>query len=785
MPRQSAAEWVYNYSMARDNKPSAVLNPRTGGRALAMCLSVLIATLAQAQNSQQAPVESGGSSPIANGGAAGATKGASGMDASASLQSEGLKGALPGASAEPQVQSGGPAVYDSAAAREGNGSISAPTVKNAPESPSRPEFIAEPLEKHGVVSAAPAGRAPGASGALSGAGRQIQRSQAEELRGSDLSVQSSLEAIFDAARQKPGKGPAGPSAAVAGKTLQVEAKIKQTINVANGAASADAPSLYQSAISIAKDVFSPDVSGAVAEAVLRSADKKAETALPDLAAQAYAAAAAGSSAAVGKTFKAFSSWDRLLGAQDRPLIENYSHLKSDIERALKNSAVAASAASGTAANVWFKRVGAAKFTAVLPGSAVAAIPQSLVSAFAIKEEGAQVQDEDGLWRSFLTHPSPSYIYAASRRAGGSVSAGIWGESKYWLRTLLESLWGMTRRLLAKILGTSASANWGAGQAVETRIGGKYFDVKAVTRGPADAATKEPLLKLAGLSAQIAEVDRLMLSGVRDLRGARLALAQAGKAASQFQALTGDASPGQVIASLAASVDKDAARLGLSPMDALPDHLSRFIGSSQGLSLAYWLDRMREEALWAAAPQAEGYAALTGTERGGVAVVRYRADRASDRARAEALENLGFSVSYREGVAQAALTGRTASLSAEEMSERLTQGVGIARGGSFPRKVSPDPSASSSELGRLLADVKNKASAAEKTAALLQSQDPSPQRYETIGRVGAMLAQKVQRRNRSGRSVNVIVLRDQEQGLIAFARVESLDGKLESAQDIAP
>jgi hypothetical protein len=627
----------------------------------------------------------------------------------------------------------------------------------------------------------------GAGAALDGTVRKISEARlAESAGGDELSVSRALDKAFDAAA-----GGAALRSGVAGRAQDVRGAIAQKVSIANTAAPADAPGLYQDAIQTAKDALPAATAAGVAEVVRSFAARKADVSLRDLANSAFAAAAGGSAQETGRQVSAFDKWESLLGAPGRPLISNLDALKNGVADLLKSAA----AGSGRSApHVWFEKKGGS-YAAVLPGPGVAPVP-ALAAAFALSP--AALAPETALsdaYRAFSSDPRAAtgagLVYHARRALGESVPFAALSASRFWLRAALEALW---RRIVAFFSGRAAYAlSQKSGQDALRR----------------DAALAETA-RAASASA------RRLLSGARlTVSGTRAAFAALARSAGAYRTLTGEADAEAAVEALRRSFESAAAWKGLRGSDELPSGLSELV-SGPG-AVAHWAERLEAEAsravdarFWRGAPSAafvnlgaanslaasaaDAAQGLAGTPlttvalddrlwsrgRGAYGEARLSAElrgtasggsielyvERGDPAVARRLEDMGLTV-FADGTGLRAVAGpEDFAYGAEELGPLAARALAAALG-----RVEPD---SGSALRSLAAETRRDPASAAKLAALLDG--PAFAFAPVIGLVGEYEALAPMSVVVDGKPLLVSALRDPDSRLLAYARAARPDGK---------
>ncbi|MBI4679253.1 MAG: hypothetical protein HY748_16890 [Elusimicrobia bacterium] len=549
---------------------------------------------------------------------------------------------------------------------------------------------------------------------------EIQKSRKEGGLSGEVAIESALNKIFEGARAAAKKTmDSAEFGSVLGAMLRVENKIRRTVSVANTSSPHDAPKLYESAVETAKESLPPSTAEEVRKTVLASADRKAETALPDLANDALRLAAAGSSKGVARDLRSFYRWEELLGSPGRPLIENLSHLKSFLQNILTGAVeaggraspaalgkgvaaggaveapavlkkgVAAGGSGGgqaqevsaqtspSASRIWFRRNAATRsFQAVLPGSAVSPVPE-LALSFGLSQVSSSFAVEDEAFAAFLAEPTAGngfrLVYRALRGAGTGRARSLLAAATYWVKSVLAQ-----------------AASW----------------LKSLLRRPLSA---EEVAAIAVEEAVAYEAAQGLLSkgmGSLSVAAARELIGRAGRMAALYERLTADGGGIGAVEDVRLRFEESARRAGSAELEPLTPAAARWITGGDGHSLVYWIERIHL-----------AVAALSPASRAG--------------------------------------------------------GVGSAArwDGLLPEALDGDGASARGPLERLLGDVLSRRDSAAKTAALLAALDPSPSRYTDLGRVGGLLAQGLSLRLKDGRPLVLVVLRDADMGHLAFARAE--------------
>ena len=136
---------------------------------------------------------------------------------------------------------------------------------------------------------------------------------------------------------------------------------------------------------------------------------------------------------------------------------------------------------------------------------------------------------------------------------------------------------------------------------------------------------------------------------------------------------------------------------------------------------------------------------------------------------EPLARLGFAGTPRGTGLTARVSADNAQLSADELETLAARALRVLETGQAAQ--TPAGSDVSALLKGIVSDVSARRPAAALLAAEIQSLEPSPSRFRTIGRVGPLLAQSASRTLADGRALSLTVLRDPETGQAAFGRAE--------------
>lgn len=551
----------YNRNMTR-HLPAAI--------PLSLLLS-LVASLLAAQPRVDAVPVTGATAGSGGSAAAGASlTNSAAQTGNATILAPTTLSGVPGASAHPapqvlpapEVQAVQPAAV-----------VAPPRESSAVSVPSKAKV--QPQATEAATAAVPVSPAenvaPAAGSELTGAARGLDSARGIEAMGGDgSSVHSALGRVFDAAANS-----TRVKGGVSGRAQGVREAVAQKVAIANGASPADAPGLYQDAITTARNALPAALADGVARVVRGFAARKAEVSLGDLAASAYEAAAGGSLRETNRLLGGLDKWEALLGAPGRPLVSNAEALKSDVRSFLDGK----TAASGRSVpHVWFERAGAS-LVARIPGAApapaagVSKVP-GLAAGFAIAPAsfGPEAALADA-YRAFSADPRASsgagLVYRARRSLGSSVPAAAVSASRFWLRAAFESVW---RRLVGLLTGSSP-----------------YELSRASGRAAAQRDARHGLAAMdeASSAASLLAASTLRVSTVR------AALEALDRSARAFESLAGESDARSAVADLGSSFDRGAREQGLSGADVLPPGLASLVSSPGGI--AHWAGLLRAQA----------------------------------------------------------------------------------------------------------------------------------------------------------------------------------------------
>ncbi|HVA67485.1 MAG TPA: hypothetical protein VNK24_11270 [Elusimicrobiota bacterium] len=496
--------------------------------------------------------------------------------------SQAVSPAAPSVAPAQTVQSQGalaaPAVEPSAAPPESAAQTKTPAASQAQSMPRASQSARAPLGQAAPPVQAEEG--------LSRAATEISGAQASGAGpGAVLGV---LNRVFEAERnRRSGIGGAG-SAQVAGREADAKERIAYLVSQAASVAPEQAPALYQAAVdktresaSTQEKLLRPAAGRALVSAILKSAVNRAKTALPQLADEAYKAAADSSSAGkktlegilgVGKNGEsdwaqapqpgALDEWQALLKEAGRP-IENLAELKSDIER-VQDEASAAPSGSRLASPRAAFALGHRGFAARI---ALSAVPKNVFASFAARPSllaalpslPEPIQAEQGKGYS---SPSQAAAYLRRHGAGPLEVARFWvGYFTVWLRYEIF-------RIMSFFVGPGIPAQASAAQVPQifSRLDARYRKAMASLPPP-------------GAPMNVAE--------------ARAFLAESQNIAGDYVRVSGDASAEFIVRGFARQIDEQSQ--GLSPMSPAPDFVRQLIEPAGKDTLSHWMTRFHAAA----------------------------------------------------------------------------------------------------------------------------------------------------------------------------------------------
>lgn len=482
------------------------------------------------------------------------------------------------------------------------------TKTNAPAPQKGVENAVSPAALPGGFTASDQA-APAAGKTLETGVQAIRQGASAEAAGmGESAVHQALDRIFDASHAAPAQGQG--LVGIAGSQAPIADKIKKTVALANTSAPRNAPDLYISAIKTAEDSFPTQVAGEVKLAVLDYAARKAATALPELSNQAYQSAAGGAVTEVKKAFASLNKWEKLLGQPGRPLIANRERLESDVARVLDEGTKAAAEGRGfSAPRIWFARVGALSFNAVLPTASVAAVPAELAESLALKDALAPTPLPAQAFMAFQARPSLAngfnLVYQAHRGAGRSTVGSAYAAASYGFKAFLARLWHAVRDFVLRLAGRAPATAIGQGFSVTpsaalaqparsdtVSLSGAHLQVARSQEALPD--WRRSLEAINALQAEHA-LARGLLSrqAPLDLQTARVILGLASAMASNAAVITGEDAGSGVVRNISGRLEQSAREEGLGPSSRLTPAMTRLISDPEGGSLRQWLARLQE------------------------------------------------------------------------------------------------------------------------------------------------------------------------------------------------
>jgi len=453
------------------------------------------------------------------------------------------------------------------------------------------------------------GPMPAAAGKTLETGVQaIQQGASDEAAGlGEMAVHQALDRIFDASHASvpQGQGLAG----VSGAQVPIEDKIKKTVALANTSSPRNAPDLYVSAVKTAEDSMPASVAGLVKAAVLDYASRKAVTALPELANQAYQSAAGGAVNEVRKAFASLDKWEKLLGRPSQPLVANRERLEADVERVLdEGTKAAAEGRSFPAPRIWFTRAGLA-FNAVLPTASVTSVPAELAESLALQDAVAAAPFYQQALSAFQARPSLAngfrLVYQANRSGGRSAVGSAYGAAAYGFKAFLARLWHAVRDFVLRLAGRAPATAIGQGFSVTpapalakparsdtVSLAGAHLQVARV-EAPLPA-WQRPLEAVNALQAEQAFAETLLSrEAPLDMQTANALLGVASAMAANAAVIMGEDSASAVVRDFSGRLRQMAREAGLGPRSPLTAAMVRLLSDPEGGSLRQWLDRVRE------------------------------------------------------------------------------------------------------------------------------------------------------------------------------------------------
>lgn len=593
------------------------------------------------------------------------------------------------AAPSPASRAGAAAPAALAVSAEGPAASAAPAAAQRASSPQveaarealRPVFPSEEQEgpEAAAREAAPGARAaPSANAALGSTAREI-RAQGSAGAADGAAVRAALDRAFDAQAAAGGRVGGG----VAGRDQDLRGRIEQTLHIARAAPPADAPAHYRAALELAEEKLPAKAAAAVASAVRELARAKAERALPELASDAYAAAAAGQAGETKRLLKGFDAWEALLGAPGRPLVANARMLKTSVGRRLEGARKGESGAGPARRSIPFLRRGGS-YVAALPDSAVQPLPASLKASFALAPAPAPAAAHAAAaWAAYRADPRLARgfaeVYKARLGMGGTVPEAALSAGVFWLRALLAQLREALRWLFggrAYALGApSGEARLRADAALASEVAAAGAAARALlsaespTVGSARAS-------LAALRRQAESHERLRGRGAR---AASAALAAA--LAAEARGLPDSAPLPPAARDALGAAQGELQRLARDAREHVDGRVFAAAGPS-GLSLAQGTRR------WVVRPSPRGPLKLSADLRGTGAGGFVSLSAPGDAELAGRLAELGFAVSLRGGALSATLDAEAADLDAGALAALSDQALLAAAGAAPAPRLSP-------------------------------------------------------------------------------------------------
>jgi len=487
-----------------------------------------------------------------------------------------------------------PAAVPEESAQAG-GALASPAVAPAAASleSAAPEGSAQTPAAAGSFSRGPArspARAPMGQTAPPKAETDLSQA-ATEIAGAQASgagtgaVLGVLNRVFEAEKSRRFRMGGPGSAQVKGRAADAKERIAYLVSQAANVAPEQAPALYQAAVDKTKESASaqenllrPAAGRALVSAILKSAVNRAKSALPQLADEAYKAAADSSSAGkktleailgVGKGGEsdwaqtpqpgALDEWQALLKEAGRP-IKNLAELKSDIQRVQDEASAGARPALPRVAFPLGRR----GFVARIPLSPV---PKDIFASFAARPSLLAVlpvlpEPIEAAQGKEYSAPSQAASYLRRHGAGAIEVARFWvGYFTVWLRYEIF-------RIMSLFVGPGMPARAPAAQVPQifSRLDARYR--KAMTSLPT-----------AGAPLTVAEA-RAFLAESQDLAG-------------DYERISGDASAEFIVRGFARQIDEQSQ--GLSPMSPAPDFVRQLIEPAGKDTLSHWDMRFHDVA----------------------------------------------------------------------------------------------------------------------------------------------------------------------------------------------
>ncbi|MFA5140047.1 MAG: hypothetical protein WC728_12515 [Elusimicrobiota bacterium] len=312
---------------------------------------------------------------------------------------------------------------------------------------------------------------------LDGAMKDIEKAKKEEAKGADGAVASKLDLLFDFSRSKNAGALSDIAGAPSGmeelssaaglpdpKQVGIETALGKMRILAEGAQAADAPYLYQSAVSMAKGGLSAQAAETSVSRILAAASRKAVEAVGILGQGALDAATGGRTSDALRYTKAVHAWNELLSVPKNPLIVNLPEFKSAVKHVLAQ-ALKSPGKTLPSSKVVFEGTKASGLRALvaLPAgieSQVAAVPLKLPESLALEQavvawEPAGSVDAlaSGMSSAFGLTPQAGLrdFYRAQRAAGSSVLKGFWLAARSFIAASVSSLGRRLRSWLLSAL----------------------------------------------------------------------------------------------------------------------------------------------------------------------------------------------------------------------------------------------------------------------------------------------------------------------------------------------
>ncbi|HAH06797.1 MAG TPA: hypothetical protein DCM05_09780 [Elusimicrobia bacterium] len=305
-----------------------------------------------------------------------------------------------------------------------------------------------------------------------GALKELDKAQAQQKKTGDPSqVEGLLNTIFD---QSGKRAPGREKAPAAGgdedmetalelpdpKVLGPEKAFAKVETLAEAASPADAPRLYQHALSVAKDLPSGR-SEAGASKIMKRASMKAPEAVPALAGSALESAASGRRKESARYVKALAGWNSLLSRDGAPFIVNLDEFRSVVERVQASDAVRGQKVKAPKAVVEVLPGARLSLKAKLPvefASDVPVVPEALLQ-FALPELRSFVSWEalpsqgPAMHSAFGLTPQGGFadFYRAARAQGRSALSSFWLASRQRLAALKDGLLSRLRFWVSRML----------------------------------------------------------------------------------------------------------------------------------------------------------------------------------------------------------------------------------------------------------------------------------------------------------------------------------------------